>query len=142
MIGEDSGQMSVEVLFLFAISIMVLLIFTIPIAQLAIATTLDVSNTINAEGELKRLANGIDKVYSEGMGAQKIETLEFNSDISVMVKSKVMSSEVRLHDGKTKGLSQTVKADNLYSNLKLNKGTNKVLIVWSEDSKNIVIKKI
>lgn len=142
MIEEDRGQMSVEVLFLFAISIMVLLIFTIPVAQLAIATTLDVSNTLNAQGELKQLANGIDTVYSEGMGGQKIETLELNGDISILVKSKSLSSEVALHDGKTKGLSQTVKADNIHSNLKLNKGTNRVLIVWSEDSKNIVIKKI
>lgn len=139
---DNKGQLSVEVLFLFAISIVVLIVFTIPLGHLAISGTLDIVNVLNAEAEINQLANGIDMVYCQGAGAKRVETIELNKDLKVFVKSKLLSGDMTLDDGKTKRLSENHKATNVFSNLYLSKGINKVLITWEEGSSNIVMKKI
>ena len=140
--NDNKGQMSIEVIFLFAISIMILIAFTIPISQIAIENNLDVLNSLNTKLDTSKLANSIDSVYTQGSGAQQVVTIETNNDFNVFIKSKQIYSEITLHDGKLKKFSQNHKADNVISNLKMEKGVNKVLISWPEDSKNIVITKI
>lgn len=141
-IKDKNGQMSVEIIFLFAISIVILIAFTIPISQVTIENNLDVSNSLNTKHELLKIVNSIDNVYSQGIGAKQIIIIETNEKISVMIKSKTLSSELLLHDNKTKIFSYNHKADNIYCNLMLEKGVNKVLITWPESSKNILIDKI
>lgn len=140
MIKEDKGQMSVELLFLFALSIIILIVFTIPIGEVAISNTMDVVNTFNTELGIKQIANGIDKVYSQGIGAKQVITVELNKDTTVIIKSKSISTEIALNDGKVKKLSENHKAEKVFSTLNLVKGVNKISISWDEDSNNINIK--
>lgn len=140
--NESRGQMSVEVLFLFAISMIVLIAFTIPIGQMAIENTLDVADALNAQSEINKLANGIDYVCSQGAGAKRVETVESNRDLSVIIKPKSVSAQLQLHDGKTKKVSQSHNSDNSLSSLKLDKGVNRILISWNEGSENIIVKKL
>ncbi len=142
MIKDKNGQMSVEVIFLFAISIIILIAFTIPISQLTIENNLDISNSLNTKNELLKLVNGIDNVYSQGVGSKQTVIIETNKEIPIMIRSKTLSGELLLHDNKIKSFSYNHKSDNVNCNLKLEKGINKVLISWPENSKNIVIDKI
>lgn len=139
---DNNGQLSVEVLFLFAISLVVLIVFTIPLGHLAISNTLDIVNVLNAEAEINQLANGIDMVHCQGAGAQRIETIELNKDLKVSVKSKYLSGDISLDDGKTKRLSENHKATNIFSNLYLSKGVNKILIIWEKGSSDIIMEKV
>ncbi|MDO5849193.1 MAG: hypothetical protein Q4P18_06640 [Methanobrevibacter sp.] len=142
MVGDDSGQMSVEILFLFAVSIILLLVFTLPLTQMAIENNLDVSNILNVKSSVLQLANGIDDVYAQGMGSKKVITIESPADLSILIKPRSISTEISLHDGKIKKFSNNHKAENAFSNLNLDKGVNKVLICWPDDSANIVVKRI
>lgn len=139
---DNKGQLSVEVLFLFAISIVVLIVFTIPLGHLAISNTLDIVNVLNAEAEINQLANGVDMVYCQGAGAKRVETIELNKDLTVFVKPKYLSGDIVFGDGNIKRISENHKATNVFSNLYLSRGINKVLISWEEDSSNIIMKKI
>ena len=59
MIKEDKGQVSLEYLLIFAVSIILLIAFTLPLAEIGLEKTLDVSNTMNAKGELSKLSNAV-----------------------------------------------------------------------------------
>lgn len=139
---DNKGQLSVEILFLFAISLIILIVFTIPLGHLAISSTLDIVNVLNAESEINHLANEIDTVYCQGAGAKRVVSVELNKDLDVFIKSKSLSGFMVLNDGKSKILSENHNAPNVFSNLYLSKGVNRVLIIWEKDSSNIIIKKL
>lgn len=66
MLKENNGQISVEYLFIFAIALILLTVFTLPLANLAIEKTTDISDTINVKSQLYKIADGINQVYGEG----------------------------------------------------------------------------
>ena len=84
MIKEDKGQVSLEYLLIFAVSIILLIAFTLPLAEIGLEKTLDVSNTMNAKGELSKLSNADSQVYGEGQGSK--QTIYMGLDKSINVK--------------------------------------------------------
>lgn len=93
MLKENNGQIAVEYLFIFAIALIILTIFTLPLASLAIDKTTDVSDAVNVKSQMYKIAGGINQVYGEGHGARQTVNLE-------MIKALMSIS--------TKNISQSV----------------------------------
>ena len=85
MIKEDKGQVSLEYLLIFAVSIILLIAFTLPLAQFGMEKSLDVSNSMNAKGELSKLSNAISQVYGEGQGSKQTVHLTLDKAINVKI---------------------------------------------------------
>ena len=69
MLKENNGQIAVEYLFIFAIALIILTIFTLPLASLAIDKTTDVSDAVNVKSQMYKIAGGIrymGKVMAQG----------------------------------------------------------------------------
>ena len=69
MLKENNGQIAVEYLFIFAIALIILTIFTLPLASLAIDKTTDVSDAVNVKSQMYKIAGSIrymGKVMAQG----------------------------------------------------------------------------
>ena len=141
MLKENNGQIAVEYLFIFAIALIILTIFTLPIASLAIDKTTDVSDAVNVKSQMYKIAGGINQVYGEGHGARQTVNLEMDQSINVNIYKKHLSVSVKFNDGSSKLIRVNHDADDVSGVLNLNKGRNTLVIEWPEDSENIFISK-
>ena len=76
MIKDNSGQVSLEYLLIFAISLIILVTFTLPLTELTIENTLDVSDTLDVKSDLSQLSQAICQVYGEGQGSKQTVTVQ------------------------------------------------------------------
>ncbi|WP_299526237.1 class III signal peptide-containing protein [uncultured Methanobrevibacter sp.] len=141
MFKENKGQISVEYLFIFAISLIILTVFTIPLANLAIEKTTDVSNALNVKSQLYKIASGINQVYSEGQGAKQSINLELDENVNVNIYRNHLSANVKFNDKSSKLIKVNHDCDDVSGVLQLNKGKNTIIIQWPENMENIIISK-
>ncbi len=141
MFKENNGQISVEYLFIFAIALIILTIFTLPLANLAIEKTTDVSDAINVKSQLYKIASGINQVYSEGQGAKQTVNLELDQSVNVNIYKKHISATVKFNDKSSKLIRVNHDSDVISGVLKLDKGKNTVVIEWPVGSEKIFISK-
>jgi uncharacterized protein (UPF0333 family) len=141
MFKENNGQISVEYLFIFAIALIILTIFTLPLANLAIEKTTDVSDAINVKSQLYKIASGINQVYSEGQGAKQTVNLELDQSVNVNIYKKHISATVKFNDKSSKLIRVNHDSDVSSGVLKLDKGKNTVVIEWPVGSEKIFISK-
>ena len=141
MFKENNGQISVEYLFIFAIALIILTIFTLPLANLAIEKTTDVSDAINVKSQLYKIASGINQVYSEGQGAKQTVNLELDQSVNVNIYKKHISATVKFNDKSSKLIRVNHDSDVSTGVLKLDKGKNTVVIEWPVGSEKIFISK-
>ena len=92
MINEDNGQVSLEYLLIFAVSIILLIAFTLPLAEMVLENSMDVSNSLNVKAELSKLSNAISLVYSEGQGSKQTVYLTLDEPINVKISNSYISS--------------------------------------------------
>lgn len=138
---DEQGQLSLELILIFAISIIVLTIFTLPLSELAIGNTLEVSEVINTKSNLYEIANGINEVYSQGQGAKK--TITINSDNSYLIKisPNSLTTTLTLENGDKKNLKVNHEYNNLNLIINIEKGKNRIIINWDENSDYLTVKK-
>ena len=141
MLKENNGQISVEYLFIFAIALILLTVFTLPLANLAIEKTTDISDAINVKSQLYKIADGINQVYGEGQGAKQSVNLELDQNINVNIYKKHLSAGVKFNDHSSKLIKVNHDADVISGILNLNKGKNTIVIEWPAESENIFISK-
>ena len=134
MIKEDKGQVSLEYLLIFAVSIILLIAFTLPLAQFGMEKTLDVSNSMNAKGELSKLSNAISQVYSEGQGSKQTVYLDLDKSINVKITNSYLSAPYMMKDGKSKELKLNHNSNLNSGSLFLDEGENKIIVEWPVDS--------
>ncbi|WP_407424704.1 class III signal peptide-containing protein [Methanobrevibacter sp.] len=134
MIKEDKGQVSLEYLLIFAVSIILLIAFTLPLAQFGMEKSLDVSNSINAKGELSKLSNAISQVYGEGQGSKQTVYLSLDKAINIKITNSYLSASYNMKDGKIKELKLNHNSNLKSGSLFLDKGENKVVVEWPIDS--------
>ena len=136
---DNKGQISLEYLLIFAISLILLIAFTLPLAQIAIEKTSDVSNTLNAKSELSKLSYAISQVYSEGHGSRHTVHLDVNKPIYVKITNAYISSSIKLSDGKSKTLTLNHNSNLASGGISLDKGENKIIVEWpiGEEKMNI-----
>ena len=142
MMKEDKGQVSLEYLLIFAVSIILLIAFTMPLAEMAIENTMDVSNSLNVKSELSKLSNAISLVYSEGQGSKQTVYLTLDEPVNVGISNSYLSCNYKLNDGKYKDFKLDFNSNLNKGSLFLDKGENKIIVEWPvNDEKMIIYKK-
>lgn len=141
MIGDNKGQISLEYLMIFAVSLILLIAFTLPLSEIAINDTFDVSNNLNAKSELSKLSNAITQVYSEGQGSKQTLYLDMDESLKVKIANSYLSAYIRLHDGTSKQLKIDYNSNLDSGSLFLDKGMNKIIVEWPINEGNMQLYK-
>lgn len=141
MFKENNGQISIEYLFIFTISLIILTVFTIPLADLAIEKTTEISNTLNVKSQLYKIADGINQVYGEGKGAKQSINLELDEKVNINIYRNHISASVKFNDKSSKLIKVSHECGDISGSLQLNKGKHTIIIQWPEDMENVVISK-
>ena len=142
MIKESKGQIALEYLLIFTISLLLLIVFTLPLAELTIEDTFDVSDSLKLKSDLSKIGNGIETVYGEGQGSKQTVYIESTKDITINVGSNSIYSNLKLKDNSNKNIKITYDSNLAKSSFSLKKGSNTIIIEWPVNSKNMKIYKI
>ena len=100
--NDDKGQVSFEYLLIFAISLIFLIVFTLPLTELTIGNTLDVSDTLNAKSDLSKISQAIEEVYGQGQGSKQTVHAVLSNDLKVNVENNYISCNLKLNGGQIK----------------------------------------
>ena len=138
---DDRAQISLEYLLIFAISLIMLMVFTLPLAEDSIKNALDVSDSLDAKYGMSTIAQAIREVYGEGQGSKR--TIDFDSDrnIKVYISDSHISCNLKLKSDSNKQLKESFKSNLKKSSITLNKGKNVIIVEWPIGSENMLIYK-
>lgn len=139
MMDDRKGQAALEYLLIFAISLILLIVFTLPLTELAIEDTLDVSDTLNVKSDLSKISQTIKEVYGQGQGSKQTVNLVLSRDLKVNVAGNYVSCSLKLKDGKVKTEKITFKSNLEKSSIYLKKGENSIIVEWPENCENMQI---
>lgn len=141
MVKENRGQISLEYILIFAISLIILMVFTLPLAEQSINNTLDVSDTLEAKNCLSKIAQAIKQVYSEGQGSKHTVYLNVNKKVRVDISSGHVSCNLKLNDKSNKRLDEHVLSRIKDTSITLDKGENVLIVEWPVNGENMLIYK-
>lgn len=145
---DFKGQLSLEFLLISFIAILILVSITLPLANLAIDFGFDTSNSLGIKSEISKIANGLDSVYSNGVGSKRTVAIEVPKNINIKFSKDTSSGtglatfDYILSDGSVKKIEVDYRYPNLNCELHLIKGYNTVIIEWPVNSEIIVYKAI
>jgi len=144
---DFKGQLSMEYLLISFLAILILVSITLPLANFGIDLSLDSLNSLEVKSEVSKIANGIDSVYSNGLGSRRTISIQVPNDINVKF-SKVTNSDMGvatvdyvLRDGSMKKIEVSYKYPYLNQDLHLIKGYNTIIIDWPINSTEIIVYK-
>ena len=138
---DDKGQVSFEYLMIFTISLIILIVFTLPLTQHAISDTLDVSNTLNVKSDLSKISQAIKVVYGQGQGSRQEVSLHESQKIKVTISKDSLSCSLKLKDKTKKTIKQYYNSNLEKTSMTLEKGDNNIVVEWPVGSENMVIYK-
>jgi uncharacterized protein (UPF0333 family) len=141
MIIDDKGQISLEYLLIFAVSLIILIAFTLPLVETALENTLDVSDSLNAKNELSKLSGAISQVYGEGQGSKQTIYLGVNKEMDVKILNSYLSGSYVMHDGNIKEIKLNYNSNLNSGSLFLDKGENKIIVEWPVGQERMIIYK-
>ncbi len=136
---DDKGQVALEYMMIFAISLILLIVFTLPLAELTVQNTLDVSDTLNVKSDLSKIAQAVKQVYGQGQGSRQSVNIVSSDDLKVNIANNYISSNVKLNDGSNKVEKLYFKSTLEKSSIYLSKGENSIIVDWPESSENMRI---
>lgn len=139
--NDNRAQISLEYLLIFAMSLIILMIFTLPLAQDSIKNTLDVSDSLNVKYELSCIAQAIKEVYGEGQGSKRTISLDSNKKIKISISDSHISCTIKLKSNSNKQIKESFKSNLKKSSITLNKGKNAIIVEWPIGSENMIIYK-
>lgn len=139
MIKDNCGQVSLEYILIFAISLILLIVFTLPLAEFTLGNTLDVSDTLNAKSDLSQIAQGIAEVYGQGQGSKQNIIITSQKDFKITITNSYVSTNLKFKDGSTKNIKLNVKSNLEKSEISLNNGKNIIIVEWPVNSENMKI---
>lgn len=142
MIKDSRGQISLEYLLIFAVSLIILIAFTLPLLNESMSNTFDVSNSLKSKSDLSSLAQAIKQVYGEGQGSKQTVTLEVDKPIKIDIADNVISSKVKLNNNKYKVEKINVKSKLKANSFNLDKGKNSIVVDWPVGSENMNVYKM
>ena len=141
MFLDNKGQVSLEYLLIFAISLILLIAFTLPIANFGLEKTLDVSDALDTKAELSKLSNAISQVYGEGQGAKQTVFLTVNKPVNVKISNSYISASIKLNDNSFKHFKLNHNSNLDSGSIFLDKGENKIIVEWPIGKENMIIYK-
>lgn len=139
MIKGKRGQVSFEYLLIFSISLIILIVFTMPLINHTMATTFDVSESLDVKDDLSKIALSINGVYGEGQGARQTVSINAVKPFKVDVAGSYLSCNLKLKDNNNKLIKVPCKSNLKSSSIYLDKGMNNVVVEWPVGSENMLI---
>lgn len=139
MIKENSGQVSLEYLLIFAISLMILMLFTLPLAEESIESTIDISDSLNAKSEMSKISQAVKEVYGEGQGSRHTVNVNLNKKIKITVTNSHVSCNLKLKSNSNKQIKEYFNSNIKKTSFTLNKGPNTLIVEWPMNSKNMIV---
>lgn len=142
MIGDNRGQVSLEYLIIFAVSLIILIAFTMPLLNESMSNTFDVTNSLDVKSDLSKISQAIMKVYGSGEGSKQTVTVDAKKESRIDVSSSQISSKVKLNDKQSKVIKLNVKSNIKAGSIKLDKGKNTFVVEWPVGKKNMILYKL
>lgn len=139
MIKEECGQISLEYILIFTISLIILMIFTLPLAENSIKDTLDVYDSLNVKSDLSKISCVIKQVYGQGQGSKQTVKLESKNNLNVNVQNNYISTSFKLKNNSKKDIKEYVVSNIKKSSLHLTKGENVIVVEWPINCENMLI---
>lgn len=142
MMRENRGQVSLEYLLIFSVSLIIIIAFTMPLLEQSMDATFDVSDSINVKSELSHLAQAIREVYGQGQGSKQTLTLDMDKSVKINVANNHVSVKMKLKDNKNKEIRIDVKSKLKSDSFKLPKGESTFVVEWPVNEKYMTIYQI
>lgn len=137
--NDSKGQVALEYLLIFAISLILLTVFTLPLTEQTIENTLDVSDSLNVKSDLSKISQAVQEVYGQGQGSKQTVSVVPSKDLKVSVEDNHISCSFKLKDGQIKEEKEYFKSTLEESDIYLKKGENSVVVEWPDNSENMQI---
>ena len=138
MIREDNGQVSLEYLLIFTISLIILMIFTLPLTELAIENTMDISDSLDVKSDLSKISQTIEQVYGEGQGSKHTVDVSSKEKIKIVITDKYAYCNLKLKDNKIKQITEYYDSNIKKTSIILD-GENSLVVEWPINSENMLI---
>ncbi len=126
---------------IFTISLIVLIVFTLPLTQTAIENTLDVSDSVGVKSDLEVMSQAIKEVYGQGQGSKQQISIKSDKDVKVSVGKNYVSCSLKLKDNSKKSFKVNYNSNLKSTSIKLDKGENIIIVEWPIGSENMIIYK-
>ena len=139
MLRENRGQVSLEFLLIFAISLIILIVFTLPLAESGIENTLDIYDSLKVKSDMSKISSAISKVFAEGQGSKSTVVVFSDENIGINIERNSLSHDLKLNDGKSKVIISSHKSNLESSTINFNKGKNVIVVEWPIGSENMRI---
>ena len=136
---ENGGQVSLEYLLIFSVSLIILMAFTMPFLEKSMETTFDVSEALKAKSDLSKIAQAIKMVYGQGQGARQSVGVDVNVPVKIDVADNHVTSNIKLKNGDSKTVKINVKSKLKTGTFKLKKGRHTLVVEWPVGSENMKI---
>ena len=141
MMMDNRGQVSLEYLLIFAISMILLIAFTLPLTDFTIQTTLDVSDSLDMKSDLSKLSQAIQTVYGQGQGSRQVVNIISQAPSKIDVTDSHVSCNLKLKDGSRKLVKVTSKSNLAKTTIPISEGTNTIVVEWPVGSETMNIHK-
>ena len=141
MIQDDNGQIALEYILIFAISLLLLIVFTLPLAEMTIEDTFDVSDSLKVKSDLYKISHAVMKVYGEGQGSKQTVFIQSDKSLSINVESEGVSTNLKLKNNVYKKININYNSKLPKTSISIKKGLNTIIVEWPVDSKNMKIYK-
>ena len=142
VLNEENGQMSFEYLLLFIISLILINVFILPMVSTSTDNIDDLNTAYNTKSQMEELVTGINQVYASGSGSKRTVYLNMKKDSQIDINNGILTGDVLLSDNSYKKVEVRSNDLSLNNKIILNKGLNRVIIEWKDNSSQIEIDKI
>lgn len=142
VLNEENGQMSFEYLLFFIISLISINVFILPMISTSIDNIDDLNMAYNTKSQMEELVTGINQVYASGSGSKRTVYLNMKKDSQIDINNGILTGDVLLSDNSYKKVEVRSNDLSLNNRIILNKGLNRVIIEWKDNSSQIEIDKI
>lgn len=134
---DNRGQVSLEYMLILAISLILLLVFTMPLTELTVQGTMDVSDTMDMKSDLSELSHAIKTVYGQGQGSKQSVNLIVKKSVNINIDQNHVSCNLKLKDGSTKTVNVYYTSNIKKTSIPLSKGSNTIVVEWPVGNYNM-----
>ncbi len=139
MMLDDRGQVSLEYILIFAVSLIILIAFTMPFLNETMSDTFDVSDSLKTKVDLSKIADAIKQVYGEGEGSKQTVSINVYKPVKIDVSNNQISSKIKLNNNQYKVEKINVHSKLKTGTFKLNKGKNSLVVEWPVGNENMIL---
>lgn len=139
MMLDDRGQVSLEYILIFAVSLIILIAFTMPFLNETMSDTFDVSDSLKTKVDLSKIADAIKQVYGEGEGSKQTVSIDVYKPVKIDVSNNQISSKIKLNNNLYKVEKINVHSKLKTGTFKLNKGKNSLVVEWPVGNENMIL---